>query len=197
MVNPVLLLKPNFIFLLPDYPASKYQSKIAGAKKSEISRPATRNGPKGIGDDIVFFFADTITNPIIAPKRFAKNTASNTGQNPSAKPIKNASFTSPNPIHFPRDARNIAKNKPPANAAPENGSASAAKSIRPKRKKSCANAPARNAKTAIKPAINAPSGIKHQRQSATNTTAIAAKKIHHADNSKSGKKEKWPANTAG
>ena len=51
---------------------------------------------------------------IIAPKKNATNRAARTELIPSNNPIKIANFTSPKPIHFPFETKNIIKKNPDA-----------------------------------------------------------------------------------
>ena len=76
--------------------------------------PAIKNGPKGISLFKVFLLKIIPAVPIIAPKKNAKNNATRILGNPSKRPIKIASFTSPKPIHLPPETRKIARKKPDA-----------------------------------------------------------------------------------
>ena len=71
--------------------------------------PAIKNGPKGISDFKFFFFEIINPTPIIAPIKKAENKAKTILGQPKSKPIKNPSFTSPNPNPAPLVTRKIAR----------------------------------------------------------------------------------------
>ena len=79
--------------------------------------PVIKNGPKGISDLRVFLPENISPNPIIAPRKKAKNRATRILGNPKISPIKKASFISPIPIHFPRETKTISKKKTEAKIA--------------------------------------------------------------------------------
>ena len=70
-----------------------------------------RNGPKGTALLSFFFFRTIKVRPTIAPTRNEKNIDTRTLGKPIKSPIKRPSLTSPKPIHFPLEIRNIAKKK--------------------------------------------------------------------------------------
>lgn len=66
-----------------------------------------RKGPNGISLLKLLSLKIINTTPIIAPKKKAKNKATDMFGQPKNKPIKKDSFTSPNPIQRPLDTRKI------------------------------------------------------------------------------------------
>ena len=90
----------------------KYQLTNCCPQSSAMKVPVIRNGPKGISLFKLLPFKNINVNPIIAPKKNAKNRATRIFGQPSKRPIKIASFTSPKPIALPFDIKNIAKKNP-------------------------------------------------------------------------------------
>lgn len=85
---------------------------MASPHNIAINVPATRKGPKGTCDFMVFFPHNISATPIIAPIENAEKRANTIFGKPNKSPIKKANFTSPNPIHSPRDKRKSAKKNP-------------------------------------------------------------------------------------
>ncbi len=83
-------------------------------KNIEIIVPIIRNGPNGISLFKVLRPVLINPNPIIAPNKKAKKRAIEIFGQERKKPMKNASFTSPKPIHFPLEKSQIKKKKSPA-----------------------------------------------------------------------------------
>ncbi len=84
-------------------------------KKKLIIVPTTRNGANGTSDPNPFLFKNTATEPIIAPKRKPKKSATMVLGKPKRRPINKANLTSPNPIAIPFEKNHIKKKN---NAAP-------------------------------------------------------------------------------
>ena len=89
----------------------KYQLIILSPQNIAKKVPVTKNGPKGTSLFRVFLPDIINPTPIIAPLEKAKNKANKIFGKPRNKPIKKANFTSPRPIHLPRENKIIARKK--------------------------------------------------------------------------------------